>query len=156
MIPCLVGITRSALSIVIMVVAHGNVVRPLGSEHIRCPLFRRGPFLGRRTGYIYWLVFWREYLSREARSHIQSHALNGEVTAGLQFLTRVLHSLGMSCEATARFVCSRFWLFKLEKEVFVFLYFIFPLLLRGVFLSPVSSFSSFSDLGFFVSIGSYV
>ena len=34
MIPCLIGITRSALSIVVMVVAHGNVVRPLGSEDI--------------------------------------------------------------------------------------------------------------------------
>jgi hypothetical protein len=48
-------------------------------------------------------------------------ALNSEVAARLYFLTRVPHSLGPSCEATVRFVCSRFWLFK--PEFFFFLYF---------------------------------
>ena len=53
---------------------------------------------------------------RAARNKIE--VLNGEVTAWLIFLTRVFHSLGMSREATVRFICSRIWLFNLEKELF--------------------------------------
>jgi hypothetical protein len=90
-------------------------------------------------------------------------ALNSEVAARLYFLTRVPHSLGPSCEATVRFVCSRFWLFKPE----IFFFSLFSLHQRitlgalsfspSVYLSGESPFSVlFSGLVFVGSAGSLV
>jgi hypothetical protein len=76
--------------------------------------------------------------------------LNGEVTAWLPFLTRVFHSLGTPREATVRFVCSRIWLFNLEKKLFS-LYFAFSLscsLLRHVALAFFSFSGEFSSVFF--------
>jgi hypothetical protein len=42
-----------------------TVVRLLGDEPIRCPLFRRGSFLGDGRDTFIRFSFWREYLSRE-------------------------------------------------------------------------------------------
>ena len=45
--------------------SHGavTVVRLLGGEPIRCPLFRRGSFLGDGRDKLIRFTFWREYLS---------------------------------------------------------------------------------------------
>ncbi len=57
-----------------------KVVRPLGSELIRCPLSRRGPFLGDGRDIYIGLSFGTRIFLGKARNRIQSRALNEEVT----------------------------------------------------------------------------
>ena len=57
----------SSVSIVVIVVDNDNVVRLLGSEPIRCPLFRRGPFLGDGRD-MYWLIYFLARVSFSGRA----------------------------------------------------------------------------------------
>ena len=127
----------------------GNVVRPLGGGHVRCPLFRCGFAMDdRRNTYRFLARVLGNILFEKRAAKNKIEVLNGEVTAWLPFFTRVFHSLGTSREATVRFVCSKIWLFNLETNSFLPL-FCFSLLLFCsaafvlVFFSFSGEFSSF-------------
>ena len=133
----------------------GNAVRPLGGGHVRCPLFCCGFAMDDRRNTNRFLArVWGNILFEKRAARNKVEVLNGEVTAWLPFLTRVFHSLGTSREATVRFVCSKIWLFKLETNSFLplFYFFLSCFLLRRIVLAFFSFSGEFSSVLFLFPI----